>query len=215
MSILLLTACAPPPAPPAPPHPAFPEARALAEAPPLARTDVIPTAQNEPTKHEPMTEPATPVEPPAPADPLAELEGDYRYASGSSSVGKAIDEVVDAMSVFVRGIAKKRLTAANEVPKHIAIERKGDEVTVEIDGRPYAAELGGGPRNVRDPHGEKSRMRLSMRGESLYQTFTTGEGVRTNVFTPRSKGGVTMSVRITSKKLPADVHYRLAFADAR
>jgi len=140
------------------------------------------------------------------------LVGEYRYHSGKESVRTAIDAVVAEMNVLVRRIARRRLVAANAVPKRIAIRQDGDVVTVEIDGRGYSAPLGGGGRKVRDPNGEASTMRLAMQGDALYQTFHADQGDRINVFSARKSGGVTMSVRITSPKLPSDVRYQLVFA---
>lgn len=145
-------------------------------------------------------------------DGASALVGAYRYHSGKESVRKAIDAVVDEMNVMVRKIARRRLVAANAVPQSIAIRQDGDIVTVEIDGRDYSAPLGGGSRKVRDPNGEASSMRLAMHGDALHQTFHADQGDRINVFSARKGGGVTMAVRITSPKLPADVRYQLAFA---
>jgi hypothetical protein len=210
--------------PPKPPHPAFPEASSLEDAD--AGTELVAEAKASPIDPAviPLVPPtALPTEPtPATVDAgaapdaaklagAATLVGDYAYDSGRSGVRKSIDAVVDEMSVLARGIARRRLVDANAVPKKVAIRQDGTEVTVQIDKKAYVATLGGGSRRVRDPNGEVSRMRLVMRGDSLYQTFHTDQGDRTNVFTVRDGGGLTMAVRITSPQLPADVRYRLGF----
>ncbi len=97
------------------------------------------------------------------------------------------------------------------VPQSVAIRQDGDVVTVEIDGRDYSAPLGGGSRKVRDPTGEASSMRLAMQGDALHQSFHADQGDRINVFSARKNGGVTMAVRMTSPKLPADAKYQLVF----
>jgi hypothetical protein len=221
-------ACAPP-SPPRPPHPVAP-----AEMPPLmsrseanARTDLvaanteidaasIPPAPTStmPTDPAPAVVDAGAAADAAKAAGAATLVGNYRYDSGRSSVRKSIDGVVGEMGVLARGIARRRLMDANEVPKRVAITQDGNSVTVALDGRPYTATLGGGSRRVKDPNGEVSRMRFTMRGDALYQTFHTDEGDRTNVFSAREDGGLTMSVRITSPQLPDDVRYRLIFDPA-
>lgn len=211
IAAMLTVACAAPLSPPAP-HPAFPEAVSLEEADAstmfavdAAAVPIVPASAS----------PTAPT-PAAAADAskvagAATVVGRYRYDSGKASVRKSIDSVVGEMSVIVRGIARRRLVDANDVPKRIAIRQEGSEVTVELDGRAYAATLGGGSKRVRDPNGEVSRMRLAMRGGALYQTFHTDQGDRTNVFSARQDGGLTMAVRITSPQLPDDVRYRLVF----
>lgn len=163
---------------------------------------------------EPASEPAKPAKPAAPAkaDPWDALAGNYRYRSGGGAVGPAIESVVAEMNGLVRGVARKRLAAANEVPSTLAIAHDGDVARVTLDGRTYEAKLGGAAKSVTDPNGEASKMRLRMVGKSLYQTFDAGQGVRTNIYTPGKSGRVTMSVRITSKQLPKDVRYSLVFA---
>jgi hypothetical protein len=161
-------------------------------------------------RNDPVAEPT----PEAVASPLDGLLGEYRYSGGSSqrkSVGTAIDEVVDDMSVFARNIARSRLTKANKVPARLEIANDGDAITVSIDGKAYTATLGGKSVRVRD-QGQRSQLRYELRGESLYMFLDGAEGDRTNVFTPRDDGnGVTMRVTIKSSKLPDAIGYRLSY----
>jgi hypothetical protein len=201
----LVGACAPP-KPPTPP--ATPDAPSLAQVEPATP---IPTPEVEaPTEPQPAAIEPVAIEPEA----LAAIAGAYRYRGGKASVRKSIDGVVDDMNVMVRGIARKRLIAANTVPKRIVIDQAGDEITVRIDGRAYVASLGGAAQRVKDPNGEVSRMRYELRDGALYQIFHTDQGDRTNVFTAREGGGLAMAVRIHSRQLPSDVRYRLSFAEA-
>jgi len=222
IAAMLTVACGHPPSPPPPPHPAFPEAISLAESDAstmfvvqrseidAAAVPLVP-ASTQPTDPAPAVVDAGAAADAAKVAGAATLVGSYRYDRGKASVRKSIDAVVGEMSVIVRSVARRRLVDANDVPKRIAIRQKGSEVTVELDGRAYAATLGGGSKRVKDPNGEVSRMRLAMRGGALYQTFHTDQGDRTNVFSAREDGGLTMAVRITSPQLPDDVRYRLVF----
>lgn len=194
----------------APPEPIFPDAPTLAEAEAETLLVVDPATSRTPTAVEPG-EPEPEEKPPL---ALASLVGTYRYRGGKSSVGDAIDTVVDEMSVISRGIARKRLVASNRVPSRVVISQIGDEVTVRFDGRAYVADLGGESRRVRAASGEVSRLRYQLRDGALRQTFRTDEGERTNTFTRQPDGRLTMSVRIHSGKLPADVRYRLTFEPA-
>lgn len=151
-------------------------------------------------------------EPPTPLpQPLAGVTGEFIYKGGRKSVGKSIASVVDQMTAIARPIARKRLDAANKVPYAVTIHEDGDEVTVQIDNHTYVGKLGGGSRSVKGLDGTPSRMRYRLRNGALYQVFETDQGSRTNVFTARDDGGIDMSVRIHSDKLPADVHYRLSY----
>ena len=225
--VVLLAACT---SKAATPTPVIPEAPALADADPsVYRTQLVGESLVDPphlraelvgplaTVLPPATasEPDTPT-PAADADApaLAGLVGEYRYRGGRQSAAKSIDAVVDEMSALVRNIARKRLTAANRVPSKLSIAQTGDEVTVRIDGRAYTATLGGASKAVKDANGEASRMRFQLRGNALYQLLDAADGDRTNVFTRRDDGGVDMAVRITSKRLPADVRYRVSFKPA-
>ncbi|MBC8070215.1 MAG: hypothetical protein IAG13_17925 [Deltaproteobacteria bacterium] len=167
-----------------------------------------------------MTPPATTTEPgeaaPATDAPaLAGLIGEYRYRGGRQSATKSIEAVVNEMSALVRSIARKRLTEANRIPSKLSIAQTGDEVTVTIDGRAYTASLGGAAKSVKDANGEASRMRFQLRGAALYQLLDAADGDRTNVYTRRDDGGIDMAVRITSKRLPSDVRYKLSFKPAQ
>ena len=174
--------------------------------PPTPTDDTVLVAETE----EPGAEPT----PEAIASPIDGLLGEYRYSGGSSqrkSVGKAIDEVVDDMSVFTRNIAKNRLTKTNKVPARIEIANDGDAITVSIDGRVYTATLGGKSVRVM-AQGYRSQLRYELRGDSLYMFLDGEEGDRINVFTPREDGkGVTMRVTIKSPKLPDAIGYRLSY----
>lgn len=148
-------------------------------------------------------------------EPLSKLSGQWRFAGGSqqrSSVEQAIEEVVDDMNVFVRGIARSRLEDANRVPPEIAITPDGENLTVQIGEEVYTGPISGETVRVRNPEGGISRMRYKFRDGSLYQIFRADDGDRINVFTPRDDGdGVSMWVTMRSDRLPKDVKYRLSY----
>jgi hypothetical protein len=186
------------------------------EAEPTVFADASPPANDDADtvlvaeRKDPVAEPTRE----AVASPMDGLLGDYRYAGGSQqrkSVGHAIDDVVDDMSVFARSIARSRLTKANKVPARLEIANDGDAITVSIDGKAYTATLGGKSVRVRD-QGQRSQLRYELRGDSLYMFLDGAEGDRINVFTPREGGdGVTMRVTIKSSKLPDAIGYRLSY----
>ena len=148
-------------------------------------------------------------------EPLSRLSGQWQFAGGHyqrSSVEQAIDDVVDEMNVFVRGIARSRLEDANRVPPEIVIEPNGENLTVQIGEETYTGPISGETVRVRNPEGGISRMRYKFRDGSLYQIFRAEDGDRINVFTPREDGqGVSMWVTMRSDRLPKDVKYRLSY----
>lgn len=209
--------------------PAFEDAPDLAEADPIHRDAdgdrtllVSESTVTPPALYTDLTQPqpVAPVaggaslepDPPTPIpEPLAAVTGEFIYKGGRKGVAKSIASVVDQMTAIARPIARKRLDAANKVPYAVTIHEDGDEVTVQIDNHTYVGKLGGGSRRVQGLDGTPSRMRYRLRGGALYQVFETDQGSRTNVFSAREDGGIDMSVRIHSDKLPADVHYRLTY----
>jgi hypothetical protein len=191
-------------------------------APDQAEEIAAPVGERE-TEIEPPAEPPAPmpeapeVVPPPPASPVDALVGRHRFSGGEAqkaAIARAVEDVVDRMGLLSRGIARKRLLAANAIPRAIEIARDGDLVTVVIDDRRYVARIGGKPVKVRGSDGKPSRMRYRMRNGSLVQVFDAAEGDRINVFTPREGGGIALHVTITSPKLPADVKYRLSYREA-
>ncbi len=181
------------------------EPSVFADTPTTAKTDTVLTSDPTPA---PTPEAVT--------SPIDGLVGEYRYSGGTSqkkAVAREIDETVGKMSVLARGIARSRLAKANDVPSRIEIANAGDVVTVEIDGKAFTATLGGKSVSVRD-QGQRSRLRYTMQGESLYMHLDGQEGDRTNVFTPRKDGlGVTMRVSMKSSKLPQTIGYSLSYRD--
>lgn len=186
------------------------EPSVFADAPTTASTDTVLTSDPTPAPVAPAPTPE------AVASPIDGLVGEYRYSGGNSqkkAVAREIDETVGKMSAFTRGIARSRLEKANEVPSRIEIANDGDVVTVEIDGKAFTATLGGKSVGVRD-QGQRSRLRYSMQGESLFMHLDGQEGDRTNVFTPRKDGmGVTMRVSMKSSKLPQTIGYSLSYRE--
>jgi len=156
--------------------------------------------------------------PPATAASLVgPLVGRYRFVGGQAQragIARAVEDVVARMGVLSRGIARKRLLAASEIPSTIEIAADGDLVTVAIDGRRHVARLGGKSVRVRGRDGKRSHMRYRMHERSLVQVFDASEGDRINTFSPREGGGITLHVTIRSPKLPADVRYRLSYRRA-
>lgn len=166
--------------------------------------------------------PETP-EPPAPEiapsprateETLERLTGEWGFTGGTEERGRLAEEIdglVEQMSVVTRGIARSRLTTANVIPEQVTITRSGDQLTIVFDGQSYTAALDGAPVEVTGATGEALTMRLRSTPDGIEQRFTGEDGGRANVFLPREDGGMQISVRVFSERLPDDLRYVLTY----
>lgn len=144
------------------------------------------------------------------------FEGEYRYIGGEQqrrALHEAIDDVVDEMSVFVRGIARDRLVEGNPVPPSIVLQKDaGNEMLVSLAGYRYRAPIGGDPVPATGLDGDPVRYKLDVQPgpEKLEQHFIAAEGMRLDTF-ERTDGGVVVQVRVSSEKLPKPLEYRLTY----
>ena len=70
---------------------------------------------------------------------LERLVGVYRFVGGHKEVReveRAIDEAVDEMNVFIRGIARRRLKEPNLPTDEVRISAQSDLITVARSGQP-------------------------------------------------------------------------------
>ena len=91
------------------------------------------------------------------------LLGTYRFAGGleeTQKVERAIDEAVDEMNLFIRGIARRRLREPNLPTDELRISLGGDTITVARTGQPKVSAPATGKR-------EHSRHKRPFRFASL------------------------------------------------
>ncbi len=84
------------------------------------------------------------------SDPeLLPLLGTYRFAGGqeeTQEVERAIDEAVEEMNVFIRGIARRRLQEPNLPTDELRISLGGDMITIARTGQPKVSAPATGKR---------------------------------------------------------------------
>lgn len=163
--------------------------------------------------------PAAPVTPAADVVASATVErfvGDWQgQSSAAATVQQAIERATAPMNMFIRGTARGRLAKTNEPPARIHMRREGDALRIQFDDRPaMVLPLAGTP--VQD--GERT-LRLQPEGDAgdaLRQTGETKEGQRVNVYRLGAShaNGMTMSVTVSSPRLPSPITYTLAFTRA-
>jgi hypothetical protein len=143
------------------------------------------------------------------------LAGEYVFVGGQKerdAIAAAIETSMEAVSPMVRGIGRKRLQEANEIPQKLVIALDGQAVSILFDGDGHEADLDGGVLKTESPQGDKIKVSHRMRGSSLVQLIDGIGGDRSNTFKLSSDGSrLTMTVEITSGQLPVPVEYRLTF----
>lgn len=139
------------------------------------------------------------------------LEGTYLLDRASSDdPNAAIEGVVKEMHAVARPIARRRLKKTNPAYARIALHFTGNAVRINAGaGGTVVLPLSGAP--VRWKHdGETLTVSGQSSGNSLAETFQAADGRRTNTFTP-TKDGLTLSVTLTSPRLPKPLRYTLAY----
>jgi len=143
----------------------------------------------------------------------AALMGTFTYnQAASDNVNTAIDAAVRPMNALLRPIARGRLRSTNQPYRRIVIASQGTQTSVTTDSR--AAILtpsNGNSIRWRREDGETLNVSTSWQGDKLVQTFRADDGTRVNSYQMNPDGTMTMTVTITSGRLPRPLTYRLAF----
>lgn len=143
------------------------------------------------------------------------LEGTYTYvASASDDIGKAIEQGTAKMNFITRPIARGRLRKTNPVYRTVMIAHTPTEVRVTTDGRaPIVSPADGAPIRWKREDGEELDVSTEWEDGALEQTFEAPDGKRVNVYRLSPDGRtLTMTVTVTSPRLPAPITYDLAYA---
>lgn len=153
---------------------------------------------------------------PAPAQAAASpLLGSWSFdAAKSDDVEKAIEKAVEKVNFVIRGFAHGRLKNTNKPYGTVVIAKKGDMTSIKTDDRaPIEAPSAGTAVKWTREDGQKYDVTLAWKGDTrLEETFANDEGKRVNVFAMNPDGKtMTMSVTVTSGKLPVPLTYSLAY----
>lgn len=162
----------------------------------------------------PAKDPTIEVEPPE----LKRLAGSYtligNQADAETVVKAAIETSVEAFGGLKKGVARKRLTAANKIVTRLKISSTGKNVTVGMNDYVVTAPLGGDSVTVKTPSGETSNASFKLETATLVQDLVQSKGRRENKFRFNSEGNLVMHVSETSSQLPTPVSYVLTYKRA-
>ncbi len=159
---------------------------------------------------------------PAPAarsssPPPGRLAGTWRieqsHEEARSVVNDAIEQAVNAMSFFVRGIARSKLREGTPIHTRIDLEVLDDDrVTVRFDGREgYTTRLGETETRT-NPSGMRMQVRQRLRPNGqLEQSFETERGTRWYIYTPLRDGRLRVATTTDSPHMPQPMSFLLDY----
>lgn len=149
-------------------------------------------------------------------DARAQVQGTWVLAQPAEQAERVVDRAAEtaanAMSFFVRAIARSRLREGTRVNRRIVLEFDGDDVTVRFsDGSTFTSPLGRTVRR-RDREGELMNVTARFRDDgSLEHVFQTDGGTRWYVFTPRGDEGLEVQVITDSPRMPQAMRFTLRY----
>lgn len=149
---------------------------------------------------------------------LSRFSGTYRYVGGDAEIQEldaAIEEVVQKMNFFIRGIARRRLRAPNLPSSEVGVFLERGQIRITRPGRPeVSAPADGTTISWRHPtDGDVFRVShgLDDRGR-LYQRFADDRSVSLNHFTLSEDGRrLTIKTEITADRLPAPLRFKTTY----
>ncbi|MEM9068225.1 MAG: hypothetical protein AAGE52_06950 [Myxococcota bacterium] len=147
--------------------------------------------------------------------PLAAHSGDYVWTGESSeqaAIATAIEAAVEGMNSLSANIARARLAIANEPAERLSVQIDESGTTLRAGDRETHVPATGTSR-VRGLGGERVRASQRVEGSSVHLTFRGGQGTRHQTLEFHG-GTLVVDVRIESRHLTSDVHYRLTYRRA-
>lgn len=164
-------------------------------------------------------EPAPPPAPVAvkPAVPDHErFTGSYAYSGGQAQrdqVAAAIEATVMALNVLFRPLARKRITEGNPLREQVGLAVAGKSVTVSFGAdRKLTGQLDGPAVPWTSDTGSALTVTFSLVKGRIVMNCVAKDGARRNVFTLDESGDrLTMSVTMSSERLPVPVKYALSY----
>ncbi|MEC7524743.1 MAG: hypothetical protein VYE22_32990 [Myxococcota bacterium] len=134
-------------------------------------------------------------------------------ARARAIVDRAIDQTVNAMSFFVRGIARPMLRDNTPVNETIALTFADDarRITVVFDGRHRYTTPLGQTRTGRDFEGDELQVTQRFRGDDLEQVFQADQGTRWNVYSLEREGRMTVTATTQGDMMPQPMRFTLPY----
>ena len=147
---------------------------------------------------------------PRPSPRIAPPTGTFILKS-AAPLPEGIAQVTEGMPFLLQGLARQRLTDVNPTYRKVSLERKGEEVVIQFDGRaPMVLPLNRTLPWTRED-GQTYFVRVEEKQSRLVQTYQAQDGQRTNEFIPDADG-LVLQVTVQSPKLARTLKYRLVYA---
>lgn len=146
------------------------------------------------------------------AAPLAAqgLPGRYQLVQ-APDLDAGIDLVMEGLPFFVKPLAHQRLRSVNPAYRRVALEQRGDAVSIQFDGRaPIQVPLKGGVNWTRED-GEAFWVTAESHGNLVRQTYHAKDGERTNEFELTPHGDLVLRVTVRSHKLSSVLKYQMVY----
>lgn len=148
--------------------------------------------------------------------PADRFQGTWRVANVSSARqgrDRAVDRATDDMSIFVRGIARRRLRSGT--PIHSTIQISGADASFRCKVGPYDLDFAADGRShaFTDPFEDNEmQAKQRFRNGKLVQTMRGEDATLTHELSLSDDGEtLTLKVKIESHHLPGDVVFRVRY----
>ncbi len=149
---------------------------------------------------------------------LQPFAGTYGYVGGEAEIhalDRAIDEVVDQMNFFIRGIARRRLRAPNLPSKQVGVFLEKGQIRISRPGQPeVSAPADGKSITWRHPtDGDVFQVSHGIDDQgALYQRFEGERSVSLNRFVlTKDDKRLTIHTVITADRLPAPLRFKMTY----
>lgn len=156
---------------------------------------------------------------PTMADSATRFAGNYRFAGGDTqrlARDSAIDKATESMFFITRGVARGRVKEKTEIWASVGFSFRNGFITTTMSKLPSATSPASGSTVPYNMGSDDLRLaqRIGADGK-LVQSFSGSDATRTNTYVLSPDGRtLTVSVVVTSAKLPRPICYALTYVRA-
>ena len=137
---------------------------------------------------------------------------DVPLSRAQRTVDAAVNQTVNAMNFFVRGVARPLLRENTFVNSEIELRfRANNNIFVRFDDRARYTTPLGRARQVQTHEGDPMNVTQRFRGETLEQVFQADQGTRWNVYTVISENRIRVDATTNGDMMPQPMHFALNY----
>ena len=127
----------------------------------------------------------------------------------------AVERATADMSIFTRGIARRRLRRGTPIHRRLVISGEGASFRARVGGYDLNFPADGRARPFTDPFDNDMRASQRINGRTLRQVMRSDDATLTHTLQLSRDGSeITLTVRIASHHLPGDVVFRVWYRRA-